>query len=108
MLTLTLRHLERDGLLTRTIYPTIPPRVDYELAPLGRTLLDRTLLDPVQALAAWAAEHRVESQADRARSAEWSAQPLAPVRASAGRGWARGSSEAGSLLRGAQHGTIAA
>src|SRR6188508_3385488 len=38
MLTLTLRGLERDGLVTRTIFPTIPPRVDYELTTLGRTL----------------------------------------------------------------------
>jgi DNA-binding HxlR family transcriptional regulator len=41
MLTVTLRGLERDGLVTRTVYPTIPPRVDYEL-----TKLDRTLRDP--------------------------------------------------------------
>src|SRR4051812_15838786 len=39
MLTLTLRGLERDGLITRTVTPTIPPRVDYELTELGRTLL---------------------------------------------------------------------
>src|ERR1700748_2558825 len=39
MLTLTLRGLERDGLITRTIFATIPPRVDYELTELGRTLL---------------------------------------------------------------------
>ena len=38
MLTLTLRGLERDGLITRTAYPTIPPRVDYALTPLGRDL----------------------------------------------------------------------
>lgn len=38
MLTLTLRGLERDGLVTRTVFPTIPPRVDYELTELGRTL----------------------------------------------------------------------
>jgi DNA-binding HxlR family transcriptional regulator len=49
MLTLTLRGLERDGLLTRTMYPTIPPRVDYELTPMGGTLLE-----PVMALVNWA------------------------------------------------------
>ena len=49
MLTLTLRGLERDGLVTRTAFPTIPPRVDYELTPLGRDLLQ-----PVSALGAWA------------------------------------------------------
>jgi DNA-binding HxlR family transcriptional regulator len=49
MLTLTLRGLERDGLITRTVFPTIPPRVDYALTPLGRDLLN-----PVSALGAWA------------------------------------------------------
>jgi DNA-binding HxlR family transcriptional regulator len=49
MLTLTLRGLERDGLVTRTVYPTVPPRVDYALTPTGRTLLE-----PVRALADWA------------------------------------------------------
>jgi DNA-binding HxlR family transcriptional regulator len=49
MLTLTLRGLERDGLLTRTAFPTIPPRVDYALTALGRDLLN-----PVSALGAWA------------------------------------------------------
>ena len=49
MLTLTLRGLERDGLVTRTVFPTIPPRVDYALTPLGRDLLQ-----PVSALGAWA------------------------------------------------------
>jgi DNA-binding HxlR family transcriptional regulator len=52
MLTLTLRGLERDGLVTRTIFPTIPPRVDYELTDLGRGLAR-----PVQALGRWAFEH---------------------------------------------------
>jgi DNA-binding HxlR family transcriptional regulator len=52
MLTLTLRGLERDGLVTRTVEPTIPPRVDYELTKLGRTLLK-----PILALAVWAQEH---------------------------------------------------
>jgi DNA-binding HxlR family transcriptional regulator len=49
MLTLTLRGLERDGLITRTAFPTIPPRVDYALTALGRDLLT-----PVSALGAWA------------------------------------------------------
>jgi DNA-binding HxlR family transcriptional regulator len=62
MLTLTLRGLERDGLVTRTIFPTVPPRVDYELTTLGRTLLE-----PVQALAAWAERHREGIQKARLR-----------------------------------------
>src|ERR1700751_293313 len=49
MLTLTLRGLERDGLVTRTIFPTIPPRVDYELTEQGRDLIK-----PMQALGEWA------------------------------------------------------
>ena len=53
MLTLTLRALERDGLVTRTVTPSIPPRVDYELTDLGRSLLA-----PVQALGAWALGNR--------------------------------------------------
>jgi DNA-binding HxlR family transcriptional regulator len=48
MLTLTVRGLERDGFLTRTVFPTIPPRVDYELTELGRSLLT-----PVEQLGAW-------------------------------------------------------
>ena len=53
MLTLTLRGLERDGLITRTMYPSIPPRVDYELTEMGRTLLK-----PVMALVNWANENQ--------------------------------------------------
>src|SRR5215467_2633907 len=49
MLTLTLRGLERDGLVSRTVFPTIPPRVDYELTELGGSLLE-----PVAALGNWA------------------------------------------------------
>lgn len=49
MLTTTLRGLERDGFVTRTIFPTIPPRVDYELTDLGRDLLV-----PVKELGEWA------------------------------------------------------
>ena len=62
MLTLTLRGLERDGLVTRTVFPTIPPRVDYELTDLGRGLSK-----PVEALGKWAMDHQTEIQAARAR-----------------------------------------
>jgi DNA-binding HxlR family transcriptional regulator len=53
MLTLTLRNLERDGLVTRTVYPEIPPRVEYALTELGRTLTN-----PLDALWNWAAQHQ--------------------------------------------------
>ena len=49
MLTQTLRRLEQRGLVSRRAYPEVPPRVDYELTPLGRTLID-----PIQALTSWA------------------------------------------------------
>jgi DNA-binding HxlR family transcriptional regulator len=62
MLTLTLRLLERDGLLTRTVYPTIPPSVEYELTPLGMTLTE-----PVRILANWARMHSNEIKAARER-----------------------------------------
>ena len=52
MLTLTLRNLERDGLVTRTVTPTIPPRVDYELTTLGHSLLK-----PITALSDWALDN---------------------------------------------------
>jgi DNA-binding HxlR family transcriptional regulator len=52
MLTLTLRGLERDGLVKRTQFPTIPPRVEYELTPLGRSLWDA-----VEPLGTWARGH---------------------------------------------------
>jgi DNA-binding HxlR family transcriptional regulator len=55
MLTLTLRGLERDGLVTRTVFPTIPPRVDYALTPLGRDLLE-----PVSALGEWATRNQAK------------------------------------------------
>ncbi|RKG67662.1 transcriptional regulator [Corallococcus exercitus] len=60
MLTLTLRNLERDGLLTRTVYPTTPPSVEYALTKLGRSLLE-----PVSALAMWAQQHRPEIERAR-------------------------------------------
>src|SRR3984957_8704727 len=62
MLTLTLRNLERDGLLTRTVEPTIPPRVEDELTPLGRTLLA-----PIMALGEWAHDNRGEIHKARTR-----------------------------------------
>ena len=60
MLTLTLRHLERDGLISRTVTPTIPPRVDYDLTDLGRSMLE-----PVQALGKWAQDHIPQMDAAR-------------------------------------------
>ena len=53
MLTLTLRGLERDGLVTRTVFPTIPPKVEYELTKLGRSLLE-----PVSGIGLWARQNR--------------------------------------------------
>ena len=60
MLTLTLRHLERDGLLTRTAYAEVPPRVEYQLTPLGDSL--RAV---VTALAQWATDHDDEIKTAR-------------------------------------------
>ncbi len=62
MLTLTLRGLERDGLIERTVFPEIPPRVEYALTRLGKTLLE-----PIQQLAEWAADNRVTIQSSRDR-----------------------------------------
>jgi DNA-binding HxlR family transcriptional regulator len=52
MLTQTMRRLERDGIVTRTVYPVVPPKVEYRLTPLGQTLIE-----PLTALCVWAAEH---------------------------------------------------
>lgn len=65
MLTLTLKGLEQDGLVTRTMYPTIPPRVDYELTELGLSLVG-----PITILFEWAKEHRPAIHAARARFME--------------------------------------
>jgi DNA-binding HxlR family transcriptional regulator len=62
MLTTTLRGLQRDGFITRTVFPTIPPRVDYELTELGRELLV-----PVYQLGEWARRNTDRVQAARAR-----------------------------------------
>src|SRR4029078_5840951 len=60
MLTLTLRALERDGLVTRTVHPTVPPLVDYELTRLGKSLLA-----PVSGLGLWARQNRTAIDAAR-------------------------------------------
>ncbi|HYP85358.1 helix-turn-helix domain-containing protein [Variovorax sp.] len=60
MLTLTLRGLERDGLVTRTVFPTIPPRVDYALTDLGHSLRQ-----PITALGEWAYANRPSIEAAR-------------------------------------------
>src|SRR5687767_2024060 len=60
MLTVTLRQLERDGLVRRTVHPVVPPRVDYELTPLGSTLHAT-----IQALVTWTEEHQHEVAAAR-------------------------------------------
>jgi DNA-binding HxlR family transcriptional regulator len=70
MLTLSLRGLERDGLVKRTVFPVVPPRVEYELTPLGRSLVA-----PVSALGEWARAHLTEI--DAAREAFDRREPLA-------------------------------
>jgi DNA-binding HxlR family transcriptional regulator len=62
MLTLTLRNLERDGLVSRKVTPSIPPRVDYALTDLGHSLQE-----PVLALAAWALDHVEQIHAAQSR-----------------------------------------
>ena len=61
MLTLTLRNLERDGLVTRTVHPTVPPRVEYELTPVARELHET-----LQRLTDWAERNRVYIAESRA------------------------------------------
>jgi DNA-binding HxlR family transcriptional regulator len=61
MLTLTLRHLERDGLITRTVHAEVPPRVEYALTPTGESLIP-----PALALAGWAIAHAPGIEESRA------------------------------------------
>lgn len=75
MLTQTLRGLERDGLIARTIYPTVPPRVEYTITPLGKTLVGL-----LAALRVWSETHIEEVQEaqkryDKAEQEALSAQP---------------------------------
>ncbi len=82
MLTLTLRNLERDGLVTRTVYPEIPPRVEYQLTELGVTLRV-----PLRALWDWAAVNQDEVKASRGRydrAKERTAADARPRHAAAG------------------------
>lgn len=62
MLSRTLKQLEQDGFITRTLYPEVPPRVEYTLTPLGRSFLE-----PMQQLVAWADKHHRTIVAARAR-----------------------------------------
>lgn len=73
MLSQTVRHLEADGLVSRTVYPTIPPRVDYALTELGRSLLV-----PLDGLVAWAETHHATIKQARATQATTQAATLMP------------------------------
>jgi DNA-binding HxlR family transcriptional regulator len=70
MLSLTLRNLERDGLVTRSVFAEVPPRVEYELTAMGRSLLP-----PAIALADWAIENLPEIEASRAGHDQARARP---------------------------------
>jgi len=87
MLTLTLRGLERDGLVTRTVHSTVPPRVEYALTALGCTLIE-----PLVALADWARAHQGPVEKARARfdaagrrQKERAAGPASPLPAAGAR-----------------------
>jgi DNA-binding HxlR family transcriptional regulator len=72
MLTQTLRSLERDGLVQRVVYPVVPPKVEYSITRLGRTLIE-----PLHGLCRWSEKHLAELQANRARAkAKPAAAPL--------------------------------
>jgi DNA-binding HxlR family transcriptional regulator len=72
MLTVTLRNLERDGILTRTVYPTIPPRVEYELSDCGRSF--KLALAPIRK---WVMENRSISKRRASESASTSPADMA-------------------------------
>jgi DNA-binding HxlR family transcriptional regulator len=69
LVTQTLRSLERDGLVQRTVHPVVPPKVEYSLTKLGRTLIE-----PLQGLCRWSEKHLGELQANRARAKQTAVQ----------------------------------
>lgn len=81
MLTVTLRQLERDGLVHRTVYAVVPPRVDYELTPLGRTLHQT-----IQAVVVWTEAHQHQIAAARSRYDARHASAVAATTTTAGPG----------------------
>ena len=83
MLTRTLKALERDGFVSRTVHPTVPPQVEYALTELGHSLAT-----PLRALGAWAGDHLNAIDANRhgydvARDAGRAAEPATPARSAA-------------------------
>ncbi|THH37485.1 transcriptional regulator [Aliishimia ponticola] len=74
MLSLTLRDLERDGLVRRTYYPTIPPKVEYALTPLGKSFCA-----PVRAMGEWALKNLPNIDAARAKFDAEAARTVEPV-----------------------------
>lgn len=71
MLSLTVRRLEQDGLISRQVFPTIPPRVDYSITPLGRSFMDS-----LSGMVKWAADHHVEVLAARQAYVPPVAEPI--------------------------------
>lgn len=74
MLTVTLRQLERDGLVRRTVYPVVPPRVEYELTPMGATLHTT-----IRSLVDWTEGHQQEIARARAEYDSRQSEEEAPV-----------------------------
>jgi DNA-binding HxlR family transcriptional regulator len=77
MLTQTLRALERDGLVRRTVYPVVPPKVEYALTPLGETLIE-----PLAAIGMWAERHMDEVMQTRHRHEDGERESATPALAS--------------------------
>ena len=84
MLTQTLRSLERDGLVQRKVHPVVPPKVEYVLTRLGRTLIE-----PLQGLCRWSEKHLPELQANRARAEAKAAKDGITGNGGDGSSWSR-------------------